>query len=276
MNRYRFLGALHAQLEPRTYLEIGINDGRSLALARARTIGVDPAFKVVVELACALQLVKATSDDFFARPDPLAWFPERTCDLTYIDGMHLVEFALRDFINVERRSTPAGVVVFDDALPRAVEEAARVRRTLGWTGDVYKMSSILERYRPDLTVVAVNTKPTGQLLVTGLDPGNTTLSDRYDEIVAEQVHPDPQAVPVDLMQRRHAADPDAVFGSAVWDELKTARDRGGAPSREALDDLVGRRGTAHYNLVPRTYQPWPPPQPSRLRSIAGRIRRAIR
>lgn len=276
MNRYAFLAALHEHLAPRTYLEIGINDGRSLALARARTIGVDPAFKIVVELACELQLVKATSDDFFARPEPLAWLPGGTADLTYIDGMHLVEFALRDFINAERNSTPAGVVVFDDMLPRATEEAARVRRTLGWTGDVYKMASILERYRPDLTVVAVDTKPTGQLLVTGLDPTNTALSDQYDAILAEQVHDDPQPVPEDLLHRRRAAAPEEVFGSTIWAELSTAREENRSPSRESLDDLAARRGTARYDLVPRTFQPWPPPRPGRWRSLARSLRRVIR
>ena len=102
MNRYEFLGGVHHVLKPRTYLEIGINDGRSLALSRARSVAVDPAFKVTAELRCDLQMVKTTSDEFFARRDPLAFLPHGKVDFAFIDGMHLFEYALRDFIHTER------------------------------------------------------------------------------------------------------------------------------------------------------------------------------
>ena len=58
--------------------------------------------------------------------------------MAFIDGMHLSEFALRDFIGVERLSRWTGVAIFDDMLP-GVEEAGRDRRTRAWTGDVYKV-----------------------------------------------------------------------------------------------------------------------------------------
>ena len=52
-----------------------------------------------------------------------------TLDLAFIDGMHLFEYALRDFINVERFADWSSVIVFDDMLPRNVDEAARDRHT---------------------------------------------------------------------------------------------------------------------------------------------------
>ncbi len=67
-----FLAAVHERLEPRTYVEIGVNTGRSLGLSRVPSVAVDPAFKVTVEIQTDVHLVRATSDDFFARPDPLA------------------------------------------------------------------------------------------------------------------------------------------------------------------------------------------------------------
>jgi hypothetical protein len=99
-------------------LEIGIRTGRSMVLSRTRSIGVDPNFKIDMPIHCDVQLIKATSDDFFAEGDPLAHFEGAPVDLAFIDGMHLSDFALRDFINIEPYMADTGVVVLDDVLPR--------------------------------------------------------------------------------------------------------------------------------------------------------------
>src|SRR2546421_1779505 len=240
MDRHEFLTVVHERYRPRSYLEIGVNDGLGLARSSTRTIGVDPDFCISVELACDVKLVKATSDDFFARDDAISWYPEGVVDLTFIDGLHLFEFALRDFMNTERLSTPASVVVFDDVLPRSASEAARQQHTLLWAGDTYKVTAVLERYRPDLTTVLLDTEPTGLLLVLGLDPTSTALGDHYDEIVSEYTTDDPQAVPDEILHRRDAADPQQVSDSPVWRELATARETGSpVPSLEYLRSLPG-------------------------------------
>jgi hypothetical protein len=283
MNRHEFLTGLHALLTPRAYLEIGVNTGKGLALSRTRTIGVDPAFRIRKELACDLQLVLATSDDFFARPDAMAWFPEGVVDLAFIDGMHLFEFALRDFINTERSCTTASVVVFDDMLPRSDAEAARDRITFAWAGDVYKVALVLERYRPDLVVLPLDTSPTGLVLVAGLDPSSTVLSDHYDDIVAEYATADPQHVADEVLHRTHAADPEKVLASSVWSDLVAAR--GDGSKRADVEGLRGLRGTGNFTLVPPKEEPWPPSRsrsekPKRAAgpppSPAQRIRRAIK
>ena len=225
MNRYEFLKGLHRVYRPRTYLEIGVNDGRSLALSRTRTIAVDPAFKVTAALHCDLELVKATSDDFFARPRPMRSLRRGVVDLAFIDGLHLFEYALRDLFHTERHTRWTSVMVLDDMLPRSVDEAARDRHTDAWTGDVYKVAAALAEYRPDLLCVAVDTAPTGQLLVFGADSGNRVLSRSYDEIYAKYVVPDPQQVPQDILTRRHAVDPVAFLAADFWHELTHARDR---------------------------------------------------
>jgi hypothetical protein len=247
MNRHQFLAVVHERYQPRSYLEIGINDGLGLARSTTRTIGVDPDFRIDVELACHLKLVRATSDEFFARADAVSWFPEGVVDFTFIDGLHIFEFALRDFMNTERLSTSASVVVLDDVLPRSVSEAARNQHTLLWAGDTYKVTDVLERYRPDLTTVLLDTEPTGLLLVLGLDPTSTVLAEHYDEIVTEYATGDPQSVPEEILHRRTAADPQRVAGSPVWGELAAARETGGpVPSVETLRSL---RGTAQFELV---------------------------
>jgi len=263
VKRHEFLRGLHKATANRNYLEIGVNDGRSLTLSRVPSIAVDPAFKVVTEIRCDVHLVKATSDDFFARDNPLGhlkggrhpvrnlrrgrsplgYWRRTTLDLAFIDGMHLFEYALRDFINIEKHSDWSSVIVFDDMLPRSIDEAARDRHTNAWTGDVYKIIEILNRYRPDLVTVLVDTQPTGQLIVFGADHESTVLKDKYDEIMAEFDVPDPQKVPEAVLERVKAVTPETLLGADFWRPLARARNRGlgrsrgWEPLRSALEGL---------------------------------------
>ncbi|WP_405554702.1 class I SAM-dependent methyltransferase [Streptomyces canus] len=243
MNLHELLRGLHRVYRPRNYLEIGVEHGFSLALSRAPSVAIDPDFKVVTSINCDVDLVQATSDDFFARKDPLVHLrrgrnPFRvlarrdplgilggdpTLELAFIDGMHLFEYALRDFMNVERHSRWSSVIVFDDMLPRDVDEAARDRHTMFWTGDVYKLVTVLRKYRPDLTVIEVASEPTGVAVIFGADPQNTVLKEAYDDILEEYVTPDPQAVPDEVLVRKHAVRPEALLRADFWPALVRAR-----------------------------------------------------
>jgi len=265
VKRHEFLGHLHRIVEPRNYLEIGVSDGRSLTLAQVPSIGIDPAPKVKQPLHADVRIVKATSDAFFARSDPLRHLRGRrrspwdrllrrdpspggkgadTLDLAFIDGMHLFEFALRDFMNVERHATWTSVIVLDDMLPRDVDEAARDRHTKFWAGDVFKLIDVLRQYRPELVVLPVDTEPTGMLVVIGADPANEVLRTAYDEIVREVVGPDPQSLPPAVEARLDAVAPERIVDSPVWPELlqarsgQTTRDLGYERIREGLMSLA--------------------------------------
>lgn len=264
MLRHDFLRELHRLGQPRTYLEIGVNTGKSLALSRVPSIGIDPAFTVTTQLRGDIQLAKATSDDFFARPDPIAhfrggrnpwrnlrrgrpilgrWRDRTVIDMAFIDGMHLSEFALRDFMSVERFSTWSTVIVFDDMLPRSVEEAARDRVTGEWAGDVYKVAAVLREHRPDLTVLTVDTEPTGVMVVLGADPTNPALRERYAAIEAAIITPDPQVVPGAVIARQGALDPDRLVASPAWAMLRSARGKSrsrGYPKVRAALEAVDR------------------------------------
>ena len=260
MKRHEFLRQLHELIRPRNYLEIGVNDGRSLALSRVPSIAVDPAFKITVPIRCDVQLVKATSDEYFAREDPIrhlrssrdprknlrrgrplfgAWIGRTTIDLAFIDGLHVFEFALRDFMNVERFARWDSVIVFDDMLPRNVDEAARDRHTVEWAGDVFKVIAVLKEYRPDLTVIPVDTSPTGALVVLGADPANHVLRDHYDEIVSRWATDDPQVVPDSILERRGAADPERLLAAPIWRDFATHR---AGRARSAIERLRGDLG----------------------------------
>ncbi|MDQ1045543.1 class I SAM-dependent methyltransferase [Streptomyces sp. V4I2] len=264
MDRHGFLRQLHSVYRPRNYLEIGVNDGRSLTLSRVPTVAIDPAFKVTSEISCDAHLVKATSDDFFARKDPLIHLrngrnPFRALarrdplnllggdprlELSFIDGMHLFEFALRDFMNVERHSRWSSVIVLDDMLPRDVDEAARDRHTGMWTGDVFRVVQVLRRYRPDLVVVELDTVPTGVVAVFGADPTNTVLQDNYDKIVDEFRADDPQDVPEEVLLRKNAIQGETLLKADFWPALTKARNlrrprSAFEPIRRRIEAVVG-------------------------------------
>ena len=225
-----FLSAVHNLVEPRRYLEIGVRMGKSLALADCPSVGIDPAYTITAEISGDVTLFRTTSDEYFSRPDPLAATDGEPFDLTFIDGMHLCEFALRDFINAERHSRPESVIVFDDVLPRTVAEAARQRHTKAWTGDVYQVIDVLAKYRPEVATILVDTHPTGLMIVVGLDPTNTVLGDNYSEIMAEFRTADPQPVPQEMLDRTSVQAPERVLTAGFW--KVAAEQRANASLRE--------------------------------------------
>ena len=237
-----FFRQMHENLQPRTYLEIGVAEGKSIRLARCRAVGIDPGFKIVFPIDNDLALMRTTSDEYFSRENPLEPTGGQSFDLAFIDGLHLFEFALRDFINTERHCNEQSLIVFDDMLPRTVDEAARERHTVAWTGDVFSILAVLAEYRPELTVMPVNTNPTGLLLVTGLDPSNTVLADNFEQILTQHRRSDPQDVPPELLDRTTVLPPALVLESGFWDVLRDSRD-GNDSFREdlnaALDSSVG-------------------------------------
>ncbi len=185
---YDLLRVIHQDLVPRTYLEIGVRNGDSLTLGLPGTlkIGIDPAPDIRHPLdPRTTRIFAQTSDDFFAAHDVRGLLGGRSLDLAFIDGMHLFEFALRDFINIERLSTPDSVVLVHDCLPIDAVTSARERTTAVWTGDVWKIVMVLKQYRPDLKVTTSDAGPSGLGIITHLDPASTVLTDRLHEIVAK-------------------------------------------------------------------------------------------
>lgn len=184
--RYRRrLRQLHRQLQPRTYLEIGVDKGASLALADRETlaIGIDPHPSVEADLDPNTRVFECSSDSFFADYDVAGLFGGAGIDLALVDGLHLFEQALRDVANVGRFLSPGGHVVVHDTLPYDSVVAQRQRVTQRWTGDVWKAVECLRRERPELSLVTVDVPPTGLTLIWGLHPADTTLLDDYRRLV---------------------------------------------------------------------------------------------
>lgn len=164
-DKHEVLKQLHQILKPSLYLEIGVQTGKSLRLSNCEAIGIDPMPRPNIKLRKNHTLLRMTSDEFF--DNHATQYLASPPDLVFIDGMHLFEYALRDFINVERYAGPNTVVVIDDIFPGHAAQAERVRRTRAWTGDVWKLAAVLEQHRPDLTIKKLDVYPTGLMIIKG-------------------------------------------------------------------------------------------------------------
>ncbi|MDP5184307.1 class I SAM-dependent methyltransferase [Blastococcus sp. BMG 814] len=225
MNRHEMLAELHTLLKPRNYVEIGIDTGMSMALSRVPSIGIDPAFRVTEELNTDVQLVRATSDDYFRDNNPTERFGGTPLDFAFIDGMHWAEYALRDFVYVEGYTSQTSVIVIDDMLPRNVPEAARERHTHEWTGDVFKVTTALRRLRPDLVVLEVDTEPTGTVMVLLPDAGSSVLVENYPNLEKRFLRArDPQQIPDRVLSRTEAVDPRRLLDCGWWETLVQERE----------------------------------------------------
>lgn len=189
MHYHRFLRLLHEACLFDWYLEVGCRSGRSFAPVRSKTVAVDPFFQVEINIIGkkpALHVFQQTSDDFFA-----SGFLARNdirLGLAFLDGMHLFEFLLRDFLNTEAAMEPNGAILLHDCVPFDMEMTTRDLENLpqgAWTGDVRKLIPVLQRWRPDLRLTVLDCQPTGLVCVSGLDPKSRVLAETYDEIVAE-------------------------------------------------------------------------------------------
>ncbi|MEB3277150.1 MAG: class I SAM-dependent methyltransferase, partial [Cyanobacteriota bacterium] len=209
VSKHTLLAWLHRWLQPGLYLEIGVDQGVSLACAIGPAIGVDPRpeLKLTAELPPTARIVASSSDAFFAQQAEALLQPAP--ELAFIDGMHLFEFALRDLIHTEARMAPGGLIVIDDIYPCHPVQAHRRRRSGSWTGDVWKLLPVLRQLRPDLTLLCLNAHTTGLLLIAGLDAAgtagaNAALSAAYSELVRQYR---PIAEPPAEVLERHGAIP---------------------------------------------------------------------
>jgi hypothetical protein len=182
---YKVLAWIHRILEPSNYVEIGVHKGVSLGQARKSTpcIGIDPEPSIEHELPADTRIYELTSDEFFASYD-LTELLGGPVELAFIDGLHLFEQVLRDFVNLERHSATGTVFLLHDCLPLDDLTASRERTTDFYCGDVWKAALVLRRRRPELEMVTVRTAPTGLCLVQGLDSGNRRLAEELPEIEA--------------------------------------------------------------------------------------------
>lgn len=195
----QFISQLSAKRKTKIYLEIGVEAGRLLSAVHSEiAIGVDPQFNISANVASNkshVVLHRMTSDTFFADTKAIASMGGQP-SLVFLDGLHNFEFLIRDLHNAEACCNENSLIFMHDCLPLNAAMAQRdlsVARKLSensafpdyWTGDVWKVIPILQKYRPDLRLVCVDCPPTGLVGVTNLNPRNRLLKDKYFEIIDE-------------------------------------------------------------------------------------------
>ena len=178
------LRIIQTEIQPNNYFEIGCEYGESLCLAKCQSIAVDPEFKITHQLVNPTRLFKMTSDEFFMQHQ-VKNILNGPIDLAFIDGMHKAEYALRDFMNIEKNSHPGTIVIIDDVLPQKIEWASREKQTPEWTGDVYKTINILRTYRSDLEISVIDIEFKGMGIITNTNCFSDTLSEKYTAIENE-------------------------------------------------------------------------------------------
>jgi hypothetical protein len=184
---FQVLARIHEHLKPATYLEIGIDQGESFKIVKPETLalGVDPNPRLRKLPGPRQRVFAQTSDEFFEQCDVISELGGKTLDLAFIDGMHQMEFALRDFINVEKYCSSDSIILIHDIYPLDAMSAARERASWFWSGDIWRLILILKKYRPDLTVNVIGARPTGLGIVQNLDPHSRVLAECHDEIIDE-------------------------------------------------------------------------------------------
>tara|TARA_R110002074_G_scaffold239559_1_gene411295 strand:- start:484 stop:1212 length:729 start_codon:yes stop_codon:yes gene_type:complete len=176
----------HRNCNPRNYLEIGVNTGRSLqyAMSYIPCVGIDPNPVLEYNLSDKQKVYKMDSDSFFAQENVEQLLGDKI-ELAFIDGLHHYDQVLKDFINVEKHSDEDTIVLLHDIYPVVPETATREWNTFYWAGDTWKFMHIIDKYRPDLNIITIPTFPTGLGFVNNLDATNTILEDKFDTILAE-------------------------------------------------------------------------------------------
>jgi len=142
-NRTELINAVIERIGARSYLEIGVRNGRNLTAIRCEhKVGVDPT-------PTNDAIVPLTSDAFFAAN-------AQKFDVIFIDGLHEAAQVHRDVTNALAALNDGGVIVCHDMNPWR-ERVQRTPRSTGrWTGDCWKAFVRLRAERSDLAMCVVN------------------------------------------------------------------------------------------------------------------------
>tara|TARA_B100001063_G_C16731916_1_gene539789 strand:+ start:503 stop:1621 length:1119 start_codon:yes stop_codon:yes gene_type:complete len=178
-NYYDFLRVVHKK-KFNVYFEIGSRTGDSLFLSQSPSIAIDPFYELKknpIGKKDFCLLFQETSDSFFENSFPK--IKNFECEFGFIDGMHLFENALKDFINLAKITSEKSLILIHDILPWTFEMATRDYKSIPkgkpWTGDVWKLIPIFIDMGLKDYIKVLNCAPSGLLAV--LNPNKDLIND---------------------------------------------------------------------------------------------------
>ena len=164
-------------IDARSYLEIGVETGLTFNQVKIfQKTAVDPRFLFDYQrdFRTNLSFHEITSDEFFKKLAKNE-IKNQKFDLVFIDGLHVFEQVVKDFMNVINHMNLGGVIVIDDTVPidefsalPSQKDCYRLRIESGrhndgsWHGDVYKLIYILsknEKYKIHIATVTDLSNP---------------------------------------------------------------------------------------------------------------------
>ena len=183
------------------YMEIGVEYGVTIQNIKADNktgIDPDPKFDITKEFS-NINLVKKTSDDYFYDLNQLKITDPKinnNFDIIFIDGMHQIEYVIKDITNSLSCLTENGRIFLDDILPINEREQHKIpikhfyendilKYGEPWTGDVWKVLYYLLLKFKDLFSIKVFTSNNHRGIATLYNIGKINIiinSDILEEI----------------------------------------------------------------------------------------------
>jgi hypothetical protein len=129
MKRHELINKLIQDNGFKTYLEIGLGDGRNFAKIKCeQKVGVDPNADGVWDKDV---IITMESDEFFQ-------YDNQRFDLIFIDGLHTAEQVERDIVNSWNCLNKGGIILLHDINPPTKESQMVPKVSSPWKGDVWR------------------------------------------------------------------------------------------------------------------------------------------
>lgn len=164
----------------------------------------------------------------------------RECALRIVDGARPFADVLDAFMAAEESCDPRDLIALSGIYPNHRAQGRAERHVRNWFGEAWKLKLCLARYRPDLRLLAVDTYPSGLLLVGRLDPGSGYLRTLRDRLLVEY-GPGAGDVPPEILRRRGATGPRAKAIRSLVVEVRRIPDASRVSSARFERTSIRRR-----------------------------------
>lgn len=137
MERTKIINQIIQEKGYKTYLEIGLGDGHNFKnVILDDKGGVDPNVPESIQTGWTKEQESSEFFDWYVKE--CSEDAEAKRDLIFIDGLHLSEQCEADIVNSWKCLNPGGSILIHDCMPWDEIVASRDRKSVAWTGDVYK------------------------------------------------------------------------------------------------------------------------------------------